>query len=105
MSGAQSDARAVLRAQGYRLDEDPDGLLPGLRAFLLDLDGTVYLDESWIDGAREFLARLTATGRRWCFLTNNSSKSAAAYVDKLARMGLCIDPAAQLVTSGQCRRI
>lgn len=65
--GIRPDDRALLAAAGWRLDEDPEGLLPGLRAFLLDLDGTVYLDESWIEGAREFLARLTATGRRWCF--------------------------------------
>lgn len=99
--GIRPDDRALLAAGGWRLDEDPEGLLPGLRAFLLDLDGTVYLDESWIEGAREFLARLTATGRRWCFLTNNSSKSARAYIEKLARMGLAIDPDTQLLTSGQ----
>lgn len=85
----------------YSVNRDPHGLLPRIRCFALDLDGTVYLEETWIDGAREFLARITATGRRYCFMTNNSSKSARAYLEKLGRMGLTIDPARQLVTSGQ----
>lgn len=33
-------------------------------------------------------------------MTNNSSKNAEAYIDKLHRMGLDIDPEKQLVTSG-----
>ena len=54
----------------------------------------------WIDGAKDFLAALTATGRKYCFMTNNSSKSASIYVEKLLNMGLVIDPEKQLITSG-----
>lgn len=64
------------------------------------MDGTIYLDETWIDGAREFLAKVEETGRKYCFMTNNSSKNAAVYVEKLHRMGLDIDPQKQLITSG-----
>ena len=56
--------------------------------FLLDLDGTLYLDEQLFDGAREFLATLRAQGRRYLFLTNNSSRGAQTYVQKLARLGV-----------------
>ena len=82
------------------VDDDPRGLLPGIRTFALDMDGTVYLGERWIDGARDFLDRIAASGRDYLFLTNNSSKSPAVYVEKLARMGLSV-PASRILTSGQ----
>ena len=83
----------------YKVNRDPEGMLKKIRCFLLDMDGTVYLDTTWIDGATDFLAALTATGRKYCFMTNNSSKSADIYVEKLLNMGLSIDPEQQLVTS------
>ena len=84
----------------YRVNQDPEGILRGIRNFCLDMDGTVYLDSVWIDGAADFLATLTASGRKYCFMTNNSSKSAGIYVEKLMNMGLTIDPEKQLITSG-----
>ena len=84
----------------YNVNRDPEGILKKIRNFCLDMDGTVYLDSVWIDGATDFLAALTATGRKYCFMTNNSSKSADIYVEKLMHMGLPIDPERQLITSG-----
>ena len=84
----------------YRVNLDPERIIPKIRNFCLDMDGTVYLDNLWIDGAKDFLAALTATGRKYCFMTNNSSKSASIYVEKLLNMGLVIDPETQLITSG-----
>lgn len=84
----------------YSVNFDREGLIPNIQNFALDMDGTVYLDETWIDGAKEFLSRIEQTGRKYCFMTNNSSKNAEAYIDKLHRMGLDIDPEKQLVTSG-----
>ena len=84
----------------YHVNQDPQGILAQIRHFALDMDGTVYLDETWIDGAQDFLKRITETGRTYCFMTNNSSKNAEVYVDKLHRMGLDIDPKKQLITSG-----
>ena len=82
-----------------RVNRDPEQILAGIRCFALDMDGTVYLGERWIDGAPEFLRRIRETGRQFVFMTNNSSKNAAAYCQKLHRMGLDIGPE-QLVTSG-----
>ncbi|MGN0997458.1 MAG: HAD-IIA family hydrolase [Candidatus Ventricola sp.] len=62
--------------------------LAGVRCFLLDMDGTFYLGDRLIDGSLDFLAALARTGRTARFLTNNSSKSARVYADKLARMGV-----------------
>lgn len=84
----------------YQVNIDKNGLISKIRNFALDMDGTIYLDETWIDGAREFLARVEETGRKYCFMTNNSSKNAAVYADKLHCMGLDIDPEKQLITSG-----
>ena len=57
------------------------------KLFLLDMDGTFYLDDTLLPGALEFLALCRATGRQFAFLTNNSSKSKADYLAKLTRLG------------------
>ena len=58
------------------------------RLVLLDLDGTLYLGERPYDGAGEFLRYLLRTGRRYRFLTNNSSRSRADYLQKMERLDL-----------------
>ena len=62
--------------------------LAGVKCFLLDMDGTFYLGDRLIDGSLAFLDALEKTGRTARFLTNNSSKSAAVYAEKLRRMGV-----------------
>ena len=62
------------------------------KLFLLDMDGTIYLDDRLFDGTAEFLAHVQAIGGRAMYLTNNSSKSVESYVDKLSRMGLRAAP-------------
>ena len=74
--------------------------LAGIRCFLLDMDGTFYLGDKLIDGSLDFLEALRSTGRDAWFLTNNSSKSASAYVDKLTRMGVPEPFRTQVMTSG-----
>ena len=56
--------------------------------YLLDMDGTIYLGDELIDGAKEFLAKLREKGKRYIFLTNNSSKSKDIYVEKLNKLGI-----------------
>ena len=62
--------------------------IDGIRLFLLDMDGTIYLDEKLFDGTMDFLDYLRKTGRRWLFLTNNSSRGIDAYLEKMARLGI-----------------
>ncbi len=57
-------------------------------AFLLDLDGTVYLGDVPIGEAATTLSRLRAMGKRLVFLTNNSSKTQEEYREKLTRLAL-----------------
>lgn len=89
-----------MQEQIPKVNEDKDGILLQVECFALDMDGTIYLGEQWIDGAREFLAQIEESGRRYVFLTNNSSKNATVYVEKLERMGLAVGEE-KIVTSGQ----
>jgi len=67
---------------------DLDESLDGIDAVFLDLDGTIYLGGSLIEGASEFLDRLENRGIRRFFLSNNSSKSVGQYLEKLGGMGI-----------------
>lgn len=58
------------------------------KLFLLDMDGTIYLDETMFPGTIPFLEAVRRRGGKYLFLTNNSSKSVDAYVEKLGRLGL-----------------
>ena len=58
------------------------------KLFLLDMDGTIYIDEDLFPGTIPFLDAVRAAGGRYLFLTNNSSRSVDAYIAKLARMGI-----------------
>lgn len=82
------------------VNQDQNDILSEVKCFALDMDGTIYLGEQWIDGALQFLHRIEETGRSYVFVTNNSSKNAAVYVDKLRRMGLDVGEE-KIVTSGQ----
>lgn len=83
----------------YQTDEKVSNIISGIRCFALDMDGTIYLGEQWIEGAREFLDAVRESGRTYVFLTNNSSKNPVVYVEKLARMGLFVNES-QVITSG-----
>ena len=62
------------------------------KLFLLDMDGTIYLDDDLFDGTLDFLAYVKRIGGRYLFLTNNSSKGVDKYVEKLARLGIESEP-------------
>ena len=56
--------------------------------FLFDLDGTVYLGDQLLPGAKSLLNFLDESGTPYYFLTNNSSRSREEYAKKLAGYGL-----------------
>jgi arabinose operon protein AraL len=58
------------------------------RGFIFDLDGTLYLGERLLPGAREALAALREAGRRVCFLSNKPIQSRGDYAAKLTRLGI-----------------
>ena len=63
-------------------------MLKNKKLFLLDMDGTIYLDNNLFDGTIDFLTQVKANNARYVFLTNNSSKSTEAYVAKLNKIGI-----------------
>ena len=58
------------------------------RLFLLDMDGTLYLDEQLFDKVPEFLDLIRRQGGRYLFLTNNSSRGVDGYMAKMRRLGI-----------------
>lgn len=62
--------------------------LKNKKLFLLDMDGTIYLDNDLFEGVPEFLEYIKGIGGRYLFLTNNSSKSVEKYVEKLKSLGI-----------------
>lgn len=55
--------------------------------FLLDMDGTLYLGDQVFEGAVDFVERIAQSGRRYIYLTNNSSRAGKDYVNRLRRLG------------------
>lgn len=55
---------------------------------MLDMDGTIYNEDTLIPGALEFFDLLRRQGKNYVFMTNNSSKGKASYVEKLNRLGI-----------------
>jgi NagD protein len=60
--------------------------------FICDMDGVVYHGNTLLPGAKEFIEWLTAAGKKYLFLTNNSERSPRELSEKLRRMGLDVDP-------------
>ena len=55
------------------------------------MDGTIYHENKLIPGAKEFLDTLLQQGKRYVFLTNNSSKNISEYVNKLRYLEIKAD--------------
>ena len=55
---------------------------------MLDMDGTIYNEDTLIPGASEFFDLLNEQGKDYVFMTNNSSKGKTSYVEKLNRLGI-----------------
>lgn len=56
--------------------------------YLFDIDGTLSLGDTWIDGAHELLDTIRSKGKKFVFITNNSTKSVDDYINKFKRMNL-----------------
>ncbi|HJV08426.1 MAG TPA: HAD-IIA family hydrolase [Acidimicrobiales bacterium] len=69
-------------------------------AWILDLDGVVWLADDVIPGVPEAIERLRGAGHRLLFLTNNSSRKVGDLVEKFDGMGIPVD-ADEIVTSAQ----
>ena len=61
---------------------------PRYDGYILDLDGTIYLGEQLIPGAREAVKRLHEVGRRVVYLSNKPLEPRSSYAAKLNRLGI-----------------
>jgi len=62
------------------------------RAYLLDLDGTLYTDEGAVPGAPAALARLRAAGIPFRCVTNTTTRPRAGLAERLRGYGYAIAP-------------
>ncbi len=81
-------------------NEEKKKLLSKIRCFVLDMDGTIYLGNHLFPFTPTFLQTVTNTGREYCYFTNNSSKNAASYLQKLERMGIPVSAEKMLISNG-----
>ena len=58
------------------------------KLYLLDMDGTLYLGDRLYPFTKDFLKAIRDRGARYLFMTNNSSKSVNAYIQKLEKFGI-----------------
>jgi len=60
--------------------------------YVLDLDGTVYLGDGLLPGAKRAIEALRAAGSRVVFLSNKPLQTRADYAAKLTRLGVPTSP-------------
>ena len=62
-------------------------IFKNIKYFIIDMDGTFYLDGNIIPGAMGFLEKAKSVGKDFCFFTNYSSNNVQVCRDKLHNMG------------------
>ncbi|MDQ3497192.1 MAG: HAD-IIA family hydrolase [Actinomycetota bacterium] len=73
----------------------PERLYEG---YVFDLDGTIYLGDELLPGAKRLILKLRELGKRVIFVSNNATKDPRMYAEKLARLGLKT-PASEIVNT------
>ena len=63
----------------------PDKLYEG---YIFDLDGTIYLGDELLPGAKRLILELRERGKKVVFLSNNPTKDPETYSEKLTKLGL-----------------
>lgn len=66
--------------------------LRAVRGVLFDMDGVIYVGDRPLPGVQAALDELTASGRKWLFVTNNASRTPEQFVEKLAKMNVFVRP-------------
>ena len=57
-------------------------------AYIFDMDGTIYLGDDLLPGAKRLVEGLRSLGRPVRFLSNNPTKDPQLYVEKLEKLGI-----------------
>ena len=56
--------------------------------YLFDIDGTLLLGDKIIDGCKEIIKEINKQGKKYIFITNNSTKTTYEYVHKFKSIGI-----------------
>jgi HAD superfamily hydrolase (TIGR01457 family) len=70
---------------------DPMSALTFL-GYIFDLDGTIYLGEKLIPGARETIKKLKSLSKKIVYLSNKPLQTREDYASKLTRLGISTQP-------------
>ncbi|MBD5560272.1 MAG: HAD-IIA family hydrolase [Clostridia bacterium] len=87
-----------MQVAGRQNSSAPD--LTDIECYVLDMDGTINLGDTPIEGAHELIEELRRRGIPFYFFTNNSSRSPQAYVERLHALGFTGVGREQIMTSG-----
>ena len=87
-----------IKSQNWFDIETKKKILDKTELFVLDMDGTFYLDNDILDGALDFLDAVKKCGKDYIFFTNNSSTTPDLYIEKLRKMN-CHITRDQIMTS------
>ena len=74
--------------------------LKNKKLFLFDIDGTIAVGDTLYDGSAGLLAHISRIGGKSYFITNNSTRSGADYVDRFRKAFHLETTEEQFVTSG-----
>ena len=66
--------------------------LQEIKGYLIDLDGTLYVGDRLIDGARDFVHRLRDRKIPHAFVTNITSRPRSHVLSRIRQKGLDIHP-------------
>lgn len=60
--------------------------------FVFDMDGTIYLDNTPLPGAIDFIKKIAADkDKNYVYLTNNASKNPQVYAERLKKIGFPVN--------------
>lgn len=70
-----------------------------IKAFVLDMDGTIYLGKELFPFTKKFLKDVEKANKKYYFFTNNSSKDQQTYIEKLAGFGINISKDQMMISN------
>ena len=73
------------------MDMQTEAVIKKLKLYLFDMDGTLYLGDKLFSFTTSLLERIRNSGGKYMFMTNNSSKSVSAYIEKLSKLGIATE--------------
>jgi ribonucleotide monophosphatase NagD (HAD superfamily) len=56
--------------------------------YIFDLDGTIYLGDNRLPGAKRLIEKLRELGKKVVFVSNNPTRDPKMYAEKLTRLDL-----------------